>query len=52
MHRFYEKHYQDNNFELKKKENIVEKIGQKVFDGYKDTINFIDFVGKVFYYFV
>lgn len=52
MYRFYEKHYQDNNFELKKKENIVEKIGQKVFDGYKETINFIDFVGKVFYYFV
>ena len=52
MYRFYEKHYQDNNFGLKKKENIVEKIGQKVFDGYKETINFIDFVGKVFYYFV
>ena len=52
MYRFYEKHYQDNNFELKKKENIVEKIGQKVFDGYKETINFIDFVGKVFYYFI
>ncbi len=52
MYQFYEKHYSDNNLELKNKENIVEKIGQKVFDSYKETINFISFVGKVFYYFV
>ena len=52
IYRFYEKHYQDNSIDIKNEESFIENIGKKFYDGYKETINFINFVGKVFYYFV
>ena len=52
IYRFYEKHYQDNSIDIKNEESFIENIGKKFYEGYKETINFIDFVGKVFYYFV
>ena len=52
IYRFYEKHYQDNSVDIKNEESFIENIGKKFYEGYKETINFIDFVGKVFYYFV
>ena len=52
IYRFYEKHYQDNNIELESKESKIELIGKKIYESYKETISFIDFVGKVFYYFI
>ena len=52
IYRFYEKHYQHNSIDIKNEESFIENIGKKFYEGYKETINFIDFVGKVFYYFV
>ena len=52
IYKFYEKHYQDNILEEKNKDSIFEIMGKKVYDGYKEFINFIDFVGKVFYFFI
>jgi phospholipid/cholesterol/gamma-HCH transport system permease protein len=52
IYRFYEKHYQDNSLDMKDEESTLELIGKKVYEGYKESINFIDFVGKVFYYFI
>ena len=52
IYRFYEKHYQDNSVDIKNEESFIENIGKKFYEGYRETINFIDFVGKVFYYFV
>ena len=52
IYRFYEKHYQDNSIDIKNEESFIENICKKFYEGYKETINFIDFVGKVFYYFV
>ena len=52
IYRFYEKHYQDNNLEKKEEKKFLETIGKKFYEGYKETISFINFVGKVFYYFI
>lgn len=52
IYKFYEKHYQDNNLDVKNEESTIELIGKKVYDSYKESISFIDFVGKVFYYFI
>lgn len=52
IYKFYEKHYQDNNIDIKNEESTIELIGKKVYAGYKETISFINFVGKVFYYFI
>lgn len=52
IYNFYEKHYQNNNQEIKNKENFLEVVGEKFYSLYKETVNFIDFVGKVFYYFI
>ena len=52
IYRFYEKHYQDNSLDIKDEESTLERIGKKVYEAYKESINFIDFVGKVFYYFI
>jgi phospholipid/cholesterol/gamma-HCH transport system permease protein len=52
IYRFYEKHYQDNNIEVKEKKSIIEEIGKKTYDIYLTSLDFINFVGKVFYYFI
>lgn len=52
IYKFYEKHYQDNKLDIKNEESIVTLMGKKVYEAYKESINFIDFVGKVFYYFI
>ena len=52
IYKFYEKHYQNNILEEKKEDSALEIIGRRFYEGYKETINFIDFMGKVFYYFV
>ena len=52
IYRFYETHYQDNNIEVKEKKSIIEEIGKKTYDIYLTSLDFINFVGKVFYYFI
>ena len=52
IYRFYEKHYQDNSLDIKNNESQIELIGKKIYESYKETISFINFVGKVFYYFI
>ena len=52
FYRFYEKHYQENNLEIKDKKNIIEKIGKTVYEAYLSSLDFTKFVGKSFYYFV
>ena len=51
-YRFYEKHYQDNSFELEEKSNIFENIGKKTHEIYISFIDFTNFIGKVFYFFI
>ena len=52
IYKFYEKHYQDNILELKSKDNFLEIIGKDFYEIYKEFINFIDFIGKVCYFFI
>ncbi|WP_428024534.1 MlaE family ABC transporter permease [Arcobacter sp.] len=52
IYKFYEKHYQDNNFKLEEKSHFVEDIGKKTYELYLSSINFIEFVGKVVYFFI
>ena len=52
IYRFYEKHYQDNDIEIKEQKNIIENIGKKTYEIYLSSLDFINFMGKVFYYFV
>ncbi|WP_418180017.1 MlaE family ABC transporter permease [Aliarcobacter lanthieri] len=50
---FYKKHYQDEILEDKKKINrVFEKIGQKTYEIFNSLKLFLDFVGKVFYFFI
>ncbi len=51
-YKFYEKHYQDNSLDIKNEDKFFETIGKQVYEIYKESINFINFVGKVFYFFV
>ena len=44
-YRFYEKHYQDNSFELEEKSNIFENIGKKTHEIYISFIDFTNFIG-------
>lgn len=52
IYRFYEKHYQDESFEEKEKINIIENIGEKTHNAYLSFIDFVEFFGKVFYFFI
>ncbi len=52
FYRFYEKHYQDNSLDIKNKTNIIEKIGKNFYEAYLASLDFVNFVGKVFYYFI
>ena len=52
IYKFYEKYYQDNILELKSKDNFLEIIGKDFYEIYKEFINFIDFIGKVCYFFI
>ena len=52
IYKFYEKHYQDNRLDLKKQNHFIENIGEKGYEIYLSTINFIEFVGKVVYFFI
>ena len=51
-YKFYEKHYQDNSLDIKNEDKFFETIGKQVYEIYKESINFINFVGKVFYFFI
>lgn len=52
IYNFYEKHYQDNNFKYEEKNQILKNVGKKAYEIYLSSINFIEFVGKVAYFFV
>ena len=52
IYRFYEKHYQNNDIEIKEQKNIIEDIGKKTYEIYLSSIDFINFMGKVFYYLI
>ncbi|MFA6741866.1 MAG: ABC transporter permease [Arcobacteraceae bacterium] len=52
MYKFYEKHYQDKNEVLKKGKNLIENIGKKTYEIYLSSVDFMNFLGKVFYYFI
>lgn len=52
IYQFYEKHYQDNSYKIEEKSHIIEDIGKKCYEIYLSSINFIEFMGKVFYFFI
>ncbi len=52
IYKFYEKHYQDNNLKYKEENQILESIGEKSYEFYISSKRFIEFVGKVFYFFI
>ena len=54
IYRFYEKHYQDEtlNSETKINDNAFTTIGKNIYSSYKEMLSFIEFVGKVVYYFI
>jgi phospholipid/cholesterol/gamma-HCH transport system permease protein len=52
IYRFYEKHYQTNNQDREIKKNLIENIGRKTYELYLSSVDFISFVGKVFYYLI
>ncbi|QKF65803.1 lipid asymmetry ABC transporter MlaABCDEF, permease component MlaE [Arcobacter venerupis] len=52
IYRFYEKHYQTNNQDTKIKKNLIENIGRKTHELYLSSVDFISFMGKVFYYLI
>jgi len=51
-YRFYEKHYQDNDFVIEEKNYFIENIGKKTYQFYLGSLDFIKFLGKVFYFFI
>ena len=52
MYRFYEKSYQEKDDKKENKNYFIEKVGEKFYENYLSTINFIEFTGKVFYFFI
>ena len=52
IYTFYEKHYQDSFDETQNKNQFIENIGRKTYEFYKGSKAFIDFIGKVFYFFI
>ncbi len=51
-YKFYEKYYQDNSLDIKNDDKFLELLGKKVYDVYNESIHFINFLGKVFYFFI
>lgn len=49
---FFRKHYQSERFQDNKEEEFLVNIGQKSYQAYKEAKMFINFIGKVFYFFV
>ncbi|MFW0702423.1 MlaE family ABC transporter permease [Aliarcobacter butzleri] len=49
---FYKKHYQTKLLEEEKKNLFFEDLGKKTYDIYKESKEFIGFIGKVFYFFI
>lgn len=54
IYRFYEKHYHDEtlNSETKIDDNALATIGKNIYSSYKELLSFIEFMGKVVYYFI
>ena len=53
IYRFYEKHYQDEISNSEDKiDNTLTTIGKNIYSSYKEMLSFIEFVGKVVYYFI
>ena len=54
IYRFYEKHYHDEtlNSETKIDDNALTTIGKSIYSSYKEFLSFIEFMGKVVYYFI
>lgn len=54
IYRFYEKHYHDEtlNSETKIDDNSLATIGKNIYSSYKELLSFIEFMGKVVYYFI
>jgi phospholipid/cholesterol/gamma-HCH transport system permease protein len=52
IYNFYEKHYQDNDSKLEEKNHFIEDIGKKTYQIYLSSMDFLKFLGKVFYFFV
>jgi phospholipid/cholesterol/gamma-HCH transport system permease protein len=51
-YKFYEKHYQDNKDVIKEKSHIIEDIGREANNLFLSSIDFIKFIGKIFYFFI
>lgn len=49
---FYKKHYQDEPFIQKKRNQFFDNIGKRTYIIYQELILFISFIGKVFYFFI
>ena len=49
---FYKKHYQTENFEEEKKNLFFEDLGKRTYNIYKESKEFISFIGNVFYFFI
>lgn len=52
IYKFYEEHYQDNDYVFEEKSYMIENIGKQAYQAFFSFIDFSNFLGKVVYFFI